>query len=277
LEGFALHSKSVGRLIYLTPRGVPPASVSHSDERVVSLSYTDLATLIADNVHRETEERGRVFATEFRRCIERLLKTRFEMTKPTLSDSTKLLLARAEQFRALREQAKEETAEFLEWMYTQAQRTLEPILGGDIVTQRMKDGILFRLPEWTIDKVQFGIAYRMRADPRRRLFIEQSTDPWVGVAVLLLDGSESDAACEPIAESIGSRIAAHWSHGKDLAKPHPSWPLWRYIAVTGDNLDAWATDVIGVLAELTSALLPSLSAAASAMHGSTPPTLPTES
>lgn len=118
LHGFKLQSKDDGRLIYLTPREKWPQSVLPSNERVVAMSYGQLAAILAEGPAESVDDaRGSVFATEFHNCILRLLKVRVDMTKPSVSEASKLLLANARLFHDIKESAKDESAEFIDWLY----------------------------------------------------------------------------------------------------------------------------------------------------------------
>jgi hypothetical protein len=259
LHGFKLQTKDDGRLIYLTPRGKWPQSVLPSDDRVVAMSYGQLAAILAEGPAESVDDaRGSVFAKEFHNCILRLLKVRVDMTKPSVSEVSKLLLANARLLHDIKESAKDESAEFIDWLYFEAERRLLPILGPEMVAHRMKDGILLRLPEWKTGEIEFGISYAMRADPRRRLITQQPVDPWVGVAVFLLDGSEKKSLCKPVTELLTSSLMKIWPHRADFTKPELSWPLWRYVPIADGNLDQWSDQVLALMEEMAQVLTPVL-------------------
>jgi hypothetical protein len=105
-----------GRIVYLSPLGRMPTSVEANDARVTAMSYRDLAGILDEglNSNREPDERGRALAREFRNCILRLLKIRYEMTKPQISESTKIYLGKSIRLKEIKELAIGESAEFLQ-------------------------------------------------------------------------------------------------------------------------------------------------------------------
>lgn len=190
------------------------------------------------------------------------------MTKPTISEGTRLLFAHAKQFEELKQQAIEESSEFIVWMYGQAERRLMPILGPTMVTHRTKDSILFRLPEWRSGNVEFGISYAMTSDPIRRLMTRHSRPPWVGIGTLLPDDSEPrKAECLPITDRLAPALRAAWREPKDFEETDYAWPLCRYVPVSDGDFDRWATTVVELMAELAQTLAPVLSEATSTPFG----------
>jgi hypothetical protein len=266
LLGFGIVDGTYGRLVYLTPHGGWPSSVPEDDDRVKPLSYRGLAELLESGLKAEPSERGRVFAAELRDGIYRLLKIRIDMTKPLISEPSRLLLANAKQFGGLKQQAINESADFILWLYSEAERRLKRILGTGLKTVTTGYGVYFHLPEWKSGEIKFGISYAMGADPRTRFVAEHNEQPCVGVAVFMSDGSE-DKVCQPVSDRLHRAISKIWPHPADLSQSYYAFPLWRYIPIPSDgNMDRWAEGVLALLEEMTKKLARGLSAVAAELN-----------
>jgi hypothetical protein len=184
------------------------------------------------------------------------------MTKPAISEATKLLLQNAKQFEALKQQAAEETAEYLQWLYSEAYQRLSPILGPDAKLLVTKYGAYVGLPNWSVGAVQIGISCGVGSDPRQRLISDHAEPPYVGVGIVLLDGSYSKSDCQPISDMLHPLLSRVWSHAADLADPTYEYPLWRYLPIPADgDLDRWSTGVIVLMEEMAKELAPVLTKA----------------
>jgi hypothetical protein len=271
LEGFGIAEPSDGRVIYLTPHGDWPASISREDPRVVALSYFELGDLIEKGLREKIEpsERGRVFAAEFRDGILKLLNVRSVVEKPTISESSMLFLANAKHIAVLEKQACQESADFIDWLCTEAEHRIERLLRTDLVKLRTGKGIYFRRPQWAAGGAVFGIAFTAAANPRTHLLTKQGQPPWVGVATFLpdQDGEGQKMIVGPITERLVPLLKKSWPHAADLANPYPSFPLWRYVPIPGNSdFEQWSNMVLTALEELSEKLDPVLSAAASLLQ-----------
>jgi hypothetical protein len=261
LDGFGIRARRDGCVIYLTPDGRSPVSTpSGREDCVTAMSYLDLAGLIEKGLGegKQSGERGRVFAREFVICIKRLLKIRFDMTKPVVSEGTKLLIAHAKSLDNLRQRALEESGDYIEWMYSELERHVRPRLGRETMTHRWTDSVLFRLPEWKTTEVVFGISFAMRSDPRKRLITEQPLDPWVGISVCQPDGKERKSTGAPLSERLHAELNSVWKYPDDLRSPDYGWPLWRSVPIMDGDFERWTNEVIRWLLELTDKLSPTL-------------------
>jgi len=251
------------KILYLSPRGRPPASIGANDRRVVAISYRDLVALIdfglSSNI--EPTERGRMFALEFRNCVLRLLKVRYDMSQPQISESTKIFLGNARRLAEIKAHAIEESAEFLQWMYSETERRLNPLLGPKMVVQRGKYVVLFRLPEWRRGQVGFGFYFDMDIDPQKRLISEPRTGPWAGVGAWRIDDSLECQGCQEVVEAMSSVLKRSWPHPKDLpgVESDDTMALWREIPIPSDgDIEKWAENTIEFFEELASTLVPTL-------------------
>jgi len=248
-----------GHILYLSPLGRMPGSVDANDARVTAMSYRELAAILDKGSASEVDDRGRVFAQEFRNCILRLLKIRYEMTKPQISESTKIYLGKAKRVAEIKALAIDEFAEFLQWMYSEAERRLRSLVGPDLVTHRGKYVVLFRLPDWKHDDFIFGIYFGMDQDPTTRLISEARDGPWAGIGAWRMDDSVDQKGCQAVVDVLSPALRKAWTHEKDLRDPDYSMALWREIPIPDDgDIDRWAEDTIKFLEELASALVPTL-------------------
>lgn len=265
LRSTGISGPNDGRILYLSPLGRMPSSVDANDARVTAMSYRDLVSILDKGLtsNQEADDRGRVFALEFRNCILRLLKIRYEMTKPQISESTKIYLGKAKRLAEIKALAIDEFAQFLQWMYSEAERRLRPLAGPDLVTQRGKYVVLFRLPDWKHDDFVFGIYFGMDHDPIKRLISEPRDGPWAGIGAWRMDDSVDPKGCQAVVDVLSPALKNAWPHEKDLRDPDYSMALWREIPISDDgDIDRWAEDTIKFLEELASALVPTLKSVA---------------
>jgi hypothetical protein len=251
-----------GCIVYLTPDGRRPTSIGLDDARVTAISYRELAAMIEAGLRSstETEARGRIFAEEFRNCIMRLLKVRFEMTKPPISESTRIYLGQAKRLAQIKSHAIDEFAEFLQWLYSEAERRLQRFMGSEVVTHRGKYVAVFRLPNWKRDDVIFGFYFGMDYDPTRTLISEAKYGgPWVGVGAWRMDDSTDYEGCKVVVDLLSSRLAKVWPRKEDLCDPDHTMALWREMRIPEDgDVNAWAEAVMKFLEELASGLTQTL-------------------
>ncbi len=252
-----------GCIVYLTPDGRRPQSIaSFDDARVTAISYSDLAGMIQNGLRSsaETKARGLVFAEEFRNCILRLLKVRDEkMTKPQISESTKIYVGQAKRLAEIKSHAIDEFADFLQWMYSEVERRLQRLVGSEIVTHRGKYVVIFRLPKWKRDDVGFGFYFGMDHDPTKTLISEPKSGPWAGVGAWRVDDSVDQIGCKALVDLLSPRLMKVWPHKEDLRAPDYSMALWREVRIREDgDINAWAEEVVKLFEELASTLTPTL-------------------
>ena len=259
LKGAAIVTPQDGRLLYLSPKGLPPCSIADADERVKAIGYRKLSELVDAGLEAEKDRRGLAFAAEFRDCILRLLKVRYEVTKPFLSESTKISLGSAKRLAEIKEHALEESWDFLQWMYAEAESRLRKILGSEMVAERGKYGVLFRLPTWRFGDLPFGFCFCMSSDAQQKLVAEHHDGPWVGVTVGDMDATAKRGECQPIVDRLQPSIRKVWNYPDDLDEGDYNGPLWREIAIPEDgDLDRWVEDIFRLMEELAMALSPTL-------------------
>lgn len=250
-----------GRVVYLSPHGRMPRSVDAHDERVAAVSYRDLVRMLDDglNARREADDRGKIFAQEFRNCILRLLNVRYDMTKPKISESTKIYLGNAERLAEIKSLAIDESAEFLQWMYSEAERRLRPLVGPDMVRHSGKYVVLFRLPDWKHDDFIFGLEISTDYDPTKRLISEPGKGPWVGIGAWRTDDAFDPKGCQTIVNDLLPSLKKGWPHEDDLRAPDGTMALWREIKIPDDgDIERWAEHVMKILEELATGLVPAL-------------------
>ncbi|HEY2585094.1 MAG TPA: PD-(D/E)XK nuclease family protein [Tepidisphaeraceae bacterium] len=261
LLGVGISTPETGRIVYLSPSGRMPESVQVGDARVVALSYRDLAAMLDSGLQdrREPDPRGHVFAQEFRNCILRLLKVRYDMTKPTVSESTRIYLGEAKRIAEIKAQAIDEVADYLQWMYSEAKQRIECAIGSEVLVHRGKYVVIFGLPDWTNGDVVFGFYFGMDLDPTKRLMSEPGQGPWVGVGAWRTDDADSPKDCRPVVDLLVPALRRAWPNENDMREPDYSMALWREMSVPANgDIDAWADDVLKFLEKMASTLSPTL-------------------
>ena len=262
LRSSNLATPADGLIVFLTPGGRRPTSIPECDERVVALSYGDLAKLIEDGLHaaKEPNARGSAFANELHIGIQRLLKVREDtMKKPSISQSTKIYLGQAKRLAEIKNHAIEEFADYLQWMYSEAARRIETVLKSQVVTHRGKYVVLFRLPDWKIGDIGFGFYFGSDHDPTKKLLSEPAWGPWAGVGAWRTDDLVDQQGCKEVVDLLLPKLVKVWPHKQDLREPDWSMPLWREMRIPEDgNVDQWADNILAFFEELASSLSPVL-------------------
>jgi hypothetical protein len=261
LRSGVIAGENDGRIVYLSPLGRMPVSVKPNDPRVTAMSYQDVVNLLDDGLNsgREIDPRGRMFALEFRNCILRLLKVRYEMNKPQISESTKIYLGKAKRLRDIKSLALDESAQFLQWMYSEAERRLRLLAGPDLILHQGKYVAVFRLPEWKYGEFIFGILFGMDHDPTKYLISEPGSGPWVGIGAWRSDDVFDPKGCQVIVNALHPMLTKYWPHPQDLRDPDATMALWREMAIPENgDLDGWSESLVAFIEELALVLRPAL-------------------
>jgi hypothetical protein len=259
LEGANIASFVDGRIIYLTPLGLWPASVTPGDRRVAAISYSQLAEIITSELNSLPAKapRGLVLATEFRDCINRLLKVRSDMSIPQVSESTRIVLANAKRLAEIQESALEEFSEFLDWLFISIEERLRAIIGPTLQRYQGKYVTLYWQPSWRRGEIAYGFYIGFDLDPKKRLFPLRD-GPWVGIGAWRLDDLENTEvyrASQSVVDALHPIIVPRWPHAEDVKSPDGGMALWREmkIGVDGD-LVSWGDAVTELFVELATEL-----------------------
>lgn len=191
-----------------------------ADGLVVEMSYEELANLVQQGRELEQSIRGRVIADEFLECINRLLRRSSLMAtiqNQGFSEASRMYMTNVGAIEAVKEQAVEECAAFLEWMAMETSKRLKAILGAELVCRADPDGeILAFLPTWTAGETRYGIAFLSDYSMRNRTFGDQAGGHWVAVRIT---GTEGEVPRKNIAEPVSRRLSQIlrkvWPHTED--------------------------------------------------------------
>jgi hypothetical protein len=262
LTGFRIDNKSDGRVVYLTPSGRKSKSKGHGvDDLVIEMSYEQFAILVRRGLDVETSERGKVFAAEFLMCISTLLRRSNLMeriAKAGFSEASKLYMASFEAIEAIKEQAIEESAVFLQWFGAEATKRLTQLLGEQLRSEASPEGWIFlHMPGWMTQETRYGIFFGPNYNIKNRTLGDKATEHYAGVCVM---GSEvGDWATKritaPVSESLNRLLRKAWPHKADVDDPDYNTPLWRWFPIPANgDFDVWAEQILQFMEEIASKL-----------------------
>jgi len=225
------------------------------------MSYADLADVIGSglNAGLEPDTRGNAFARELSACIKRLLKVRYDMSKPNVSESTKIYLANAKRLFRIKELAVEESSQFIDWLYAETEQRLRPMLGTSNRLHKGQYVTLIHKSEWKHEGYIFGIYFGSNVNPAKKLFTEAREGPWAGIGVWRNDDEEDPNGCQRYVDKLLPMVTQFWPYQADLQQADWAMAICREFPFPGDgDIDSWAQSVIRFLEELAKVLSPVL-------------------
>jgi hypothetical protein len=251
LKTFKVARAVDGMVVYLTPTGKWPTKVSADDERVYALSFHRLIDAINRGLERKLElsERGRVIVEEYRDCLSRVLNRSINVTKPVISEATKLLGKHHEHFDRLVASSRQEATDMIEYVAAQAEKEMRSILGPEmVVSVRESWGIfMFRRPDWVTDELEYGFAYGCNRKLGARAMHDYTH--YISIRVQPIDRSVPSAPSQKrFSESLHNAIEEH------LPAKNEDWNAWHAFDkdvpfTAGGDWDKWAEDVVKQLGQ----------------------------
>ena len=164
LDTFEITDAARGLLIFLTPSGRWPRSVSVGDSRVFSMSYRVLRGMVEQGIAEGEicDNRMCVLAAEYADALRFITGEGMSQNdEPQIAKATLDVIRLRPQWDAHFQRAAEDTRRFIEWAVHQIRISIQNKSGFPEVIESWTFGYacILRSPEWILRDCEFGLAY----------------------------------------------------------------------------------------------------------------------